>query len=71
MKNKITFTLYEGEDEDDNDVAYITLPEHPGKGVSGAVSKQIRLLDLTAYDGPDIYLDFDSKGHLIGLEILA
>jgi len=69
MKNKISFTVYEG--DEDNDVAYITLPEHPGKGTSGAVSKQIRLLDLATYVGPDIYLDFDSKNHLIGLEIIA
>jgi hypothetical protein len=67
MDNKITLTI----SEDDDEVAYLELPGHPGKGVSGAVGKQIRLLDLTAYDGPDIYLDFDSKGHLIGLEILA
>ena len=71
MKNKITFTVYEGEEDNDNDVAYITLPEHLGKGTSGAVSKQIRLLDLATYVSPDIYLGFDSKNHLISLEIIA
>jgi len=67
MDKKITLTL----SEDDDDVAYLKLPDHPGNDTSGAVNKQIRLLDLTTYTGPDIYLDFDSKGRLIGLEILV
>ncbi|NOT11154.1 MAG: DUF2283 domain-containing protein [Methylococcaceae bacterium] len=67
MNNKIILTV----SEDDDDVAYLELPGHPGRGVSGAIGRQIRLLDLTNYVGPDIYLDFDSKGHLVGLEILG
>lgn len=57
--------------EDDDSVAYLVLPDHPGEGTPGATSKQIRLYDILKYDGPDIYLDLDSRGRLIGLEILA
>ena len=57
--------------EDDEDVAYLTLPKHPGQGVSGAFQKQTRLLDLMKYSGPDVYLDFDKDGNLIGIEIFA
>lgn len=57
--------------EDDADVAYLRLPGHPGTGSVGAVKKTIRLHDLMAYSGPDIYFDFDELGHLIGAEILA
>lgn len=56
---------------DDEDVAYLSLPNHPGRGSPGVVSKQVRLLDLMQYVGPDIYLDLDESGRLIGLEILA
>lgn len=57
--------------EDDTDVAYLRLPGHPGAGSVGAVKKTIRLHDLLAYSGPDIYLELDESGHLIGAEILA
>jgi uncharacterized protein YuzE len=57
--------------EDDEDVGYLTLPGHRGKGKPGAVSRQIRLLDLLQYKGPDVYLDLDENGTLVGLEILA
>jgi uncharacterized protein YuzE len=57
--------------DDDEDVGYLTLPKHPGKGTPGAVRKQTRLLDLVKYVGPDIFLDFDMDGNLIGIEILA
>jgi uncharacterized protein YuzE len=55
--------------DDDEDVAYLTLPGHPK--TAGSVAKTTRLLDLVAYTGPDIYLDFDKDGKLIGVEILA
>jgi len=55
---------------DDDDVAYLYLPAHPKEHVAGLVKKQIRLLDIIdGYKGPDIYLDFDSKGELVGLEV--
>lgn len=57
--------------EDDEDVAYLILPDHPGAGVSGVVKKQVRLHNFLEYVGPDIYFDFDENGKLIGIEILA
>jgi hypothetical protein len=56
---------------DDPDVGYLTLPDHPGQGLAGAAVKQTRLRDLIDYAGPDLYLDFDINGKLIGVEILA
>jgi hypothetical protein len=47
------------------------LPDHPGAGAHGAVARQTRLLDVLKYVGPDIYLDFDEEGRLIGLEVIA
>lgn len=68
MKTKIKLKV----SKDDPDVAYLKLPEHPGSGKYGIVSKQIRLLELIEeYKGPDIYLDIDKNGVLIGIEILA
>ena len=56
---------------DDPKTAYLKLPDHPGSGVPGAVSQQMRLADLIdGYKGPDMYLDFDGSGCLIGIEIL-
>jgi hypothetical protein len=65
--HKMTLTI----SDDDEDVAYVTLPGHPGRGTPGAVVKQTKLRDLIAYAGPDIYLDFDKDRNLIGVEILA
>lgn len=56
---------------DDQDVAYLYLPDHPGQGTSGVVLKQVRLPSLLTYKGPDLYLDFDEHGQLIGVEVLA
>ena len=58
--------------EDDPYVGYLYLPGHPGEKEHGIVSKQIRLLDvIDNYKGPDLYLDIDSVGKVIGIEILA
>jgi hypothetical protein len=52
-------------------VAYLSLPGHPQKVACGAVNQTVRLLDLVEnYKGPDVYLDFDKDGMLIGLEFL-
>jgi hypothetical protein len=57
---------------DDENVAYVKLPNHPGQGVQGIVAKQLRLRELCgSYNGPDIFLDFDKEDCLIGIEILA
>jgi hypothetical protein len=56
----------------DEDVAYVSLPDHPGKGTPGVVVRQVRLRDImNAYGGPDLYFDFDQENRLIGIEILA
>jgi hypothetical protein len=54
---------------DDHGAAYLYLPGHPGRGAP-RVAKQARLSDLLTYKGPDLNLDFDGAGHLVGLEIL-
>jgi len=56
--------------EDDDDVAYLTLPDHPGSGTPGVVARQVRLRDLMEFSGPDVHLDFDRNGTLIGIELL-
>ncbi|NOK18872.1 DUF2283 domain-containing protein [Corallococcus carmarthensis] len=56
--------------DDEEGVAYLRLPTHPGKG--GKVSKSIRLVDVIGqYKGPDVVLDFDQDEVLVGIEILA
>ena len=57
--------------DDDSDVAYLYLPDHPGPGIPNVVGKQISLNKLVdGYLGPDVYLDFGQNGRLIGIEIL-
>ncbi len=57
--------------EDDSDVAYLRLPSHPEDSLC-KMSKSIRLRDIMGhYEGPDIVLDFDMRGVLVGIEILA
>jgi hypothetical protein len=66
---KIEFHPSQGGGED---VAYVSLPGHPGRGTSGVTRKQVRLREIYAdYVGPDLYLDFDEQKRLIGIEILA
>ena len=56
--------------EDDQDVAYLRLPSHTGETCK--MSKSIRLAELMgSYTGPDVVLDFDQDGVLVGIEILA
>jgi uncharacterized protein YuzE len=56
--------------EDDQDVAYLRLPSHPGETCK--MSKSIRLVELMgSYEGPDVVLDFDQDGVLVGIELLA
>jgi hypothetical protein len=67
MKRKIQLEV----SEDDDQLAYLRLPDHPGRCVPGVVKRQIRLRDVLEYAGPDIYFDFDDDGKLLGAEILA
>ncbi|MCE2593851.1 DUF2283 domain-containing protein [Motilimonas cestriensis] len=55
----------------DSEIAYLSFPAHPGKGKKGIVMKQKELSSLIeGYKGPEVYLDFDENGELIGMEIL-
>ncbi len=67
-KNKIELHLSSGE----QDVAYVSLPNHPGRGTPGITRKQLRLKELVPeYKGADLYFDFDKENQLIGIEILV
>jgi hypothetical protein len=71
MDRRKKINLKVSEDEEDEDVvAYLTLPDHPGPG-SGVVKQNVRLRDLIGdYVGPDLYFDFDENNTLVGVEIL-
>lgn len=57
--------------DDDPAVGYISLPEHPGSA-AGVVRESVRIDRLLSdYRGPDIVFDFDSRGVLIGIEIVG
>jgi hypothetical protein len=56
--------------EDDPDVAYLTLPTH--RDGPCRVSRALRLAGVMgANKGPDVVLDFDEDGVLVGIELLA
>jgi hypothetical protein len=58
------------ETNDDGDMAYVYLPNHPGKGVAGVIVKQISLHALIDnYQGPEVFLDFDKNDVMIGMEL--
>ena len=58
--------------EDDPNINYIYMPKHPRDLQYGVVKRTIRLSKLiNEYIGPDIYLDVDEKGVLIGMEVLT
>jgi uncharacterized protein YuzE len=55
---------------EDGDMAYLYLPKHPVKGTTGVVTKQIPLSSIVAdYQGPEVFLDFDNNGAMIGFEL--
>ncbi|UOD32059.1 DUF2283 domain-containing protein [Massilia violaceinigra] len=53
--------------EVDLPVAYLSLPDHPGKGMRG--TSMVRLSDLMEYEGADVFMDF-VDGRLVGIEVL-
>jgi hypothetical protein len=54
------------------ETAYLELPDHPHKLVSGITAKTVALHQLLGddYNGPALNLDFDQNGRPIGIEIL-
>lgn len=57
--------------EDDDEVAYLELPTHPGSN-AGVVKRTVSLRDVLGPDvGPDVNLDFDAGGVLVGIEVIA
>ena len=59
------------EKNEDGDMAYLFLPAHPGKGAPGITTKQISLHSIIVnYQGPEIFLDFDKNGVIIGMEFI-
>jgi hypothetical protein len=68
--DRITLKLSQN-NEDDEVVAYLTLPGHPSHSLERVAANTIRLRDLIAdYKGPDLFFDFDENKVLIGVEIL-
>lgn len=67
INDRMTLTV----SQDDNDVGYLSLPGHPGRAVPGAVRRTVRLRDLLDYVGPDVILDMDANGKLIGVELVG
>ncbi|MGD9815791.1 MAG: DUF2283 domain-containing protein [Hyphomonadaceae bacterium] len=47
---------------------YLYFPDTPQ--TPGCVARTVRLHSLLAYTGPEINLDFDATGAVIGIEIL-
>ena len=55
----------------DGDVAYLYLPKHPGKDITGVSAKQVLLNSLiNNYKGPEIILDFNKDREIIGMEFI-
>jgi uncharacterized protein YuzE len=71
MNGKFRLDLAPDDDEfeQDSPTAYLYLPTHPGAGTVGACAKIVRLSEFVSYKGPDIYLEFDKEGTIIGIEI--
>ncbi len=53
----------------DDKIAYIELPGYP-RGRDLKISRSLRLVDLIGkYDGPELIMDFDADGRLVGLDV--
>ncbi len=56
---------------DDEGVAYLRLPSYLGVEPC-KMSRSVRLREVLGdYEGPDVNLDFDMRGVLVGIEVLA
>ncbi len=59
-------------DESKDTAMYVAFKSHLGKGQPHTGGHQKALHGLIVnYQGPEIYLDIDSEGRLIGIEILG
>lgn len=59
------------EPSDDPSVGYLYLSNHPGPGTAGCVKGMVRVSTLIAdYVGPEIHLDLNEAGEVIGIEVL-
>lgn len=56
--------------DDDDQVAYLRLPTYSEE--TKRMSKSVRLVDLLgSYNGPEVVLDFDEDGTLVGIEVVG
>ncbi len=71
MLNKIIMKVYT--DEDDEQYAYVYLPNFPDiDKAAGCSKKTVQLIELMPdYKGPDIIFDFNEDNEIIGIEILT
>lgn len=59
------------EPSEDPSVGYLYLSNHPGPGSVGCVKGTVRLSALIPnYVGPEIHLDLEEAGAIIGIEVL-
>lgn len=57
--------------EPDLDVAYVLLPDHPGRGTPKAVVRSQAVSELVDLGGSiEIVIDFDANDQPVGIEIL-
>jgi len=59
------------EPSNDPSVGYLYLSNHPGPGSVGCVKGVVRVSALIPnYVGPEIHLDLNEAGEVIGIEVL-
>lgn len=57
--------------EDELDEGYIYLPDHPGPGTPGCVSRSIDVFDLDeSLRGAQVILDLDAQNRIIGMQVV-
>ena len=59
------------EPSDDPSIGYLYLSSHPGPEAAGCVKAMVRVSTLIPdYVGPEIHLDLNEAGEVIGIEVL-